>query len=128
MHTFGVDPLRLDLAAWTEPLINDIVNEGYSRRVRPAGTGAIAARFHLLLWRHVLLDHPLAEAARLEFARVVTRFGIDEAIVREIDRDVVMELMHVISSRFQRSPRQTRDCSLEVTRAACWLAESRHAA
>lgn len=121
------DHIRLDLAIWTEPLIADIINDGYARRLDMAGFGAIVSRFHILLWRHVLMDHPLASTARQELRRVVTRFRIDEDLVREIDAAVVTELMHVISARFQRSPRHTRDCSLEITRAACWL-EARRAA
>lgn len=128
MRHSSADQLRLDLALWSEPLISDIVNEAYGRCATIAGAGAIVARFHVLLWRHVIVDHPLADTARRELVRVVNRFKIDESVVREIDAEVVAELMHVISSRFQSSPMRTRDCSLEVTRAACWLVEARRAA
>jgi hypothetical protein len=119
--------LSLDLATWTEPLVGDIVTGAYSRLVPDERAAGVLSRFHILLWRNAIAEHEQAEASRRELYRIAKRFNVTAAEVREIDMQVVAELMHVISRRFRRSPERTRDCGMEMLRVACWLTEGRDA-
>ncbi|MDB5593531.1 MAG: hypothetical protein JWM36_492 [Hyphomicrobiales bacterium] len=121
-------PLNLDLATWTEPLVGDIVTSAYARLISDERAINVLSRFHILLWRNAIAEHEQAEASRRELHRIAKRFDVTDTEVREIDMQVIAELMHVISRRFRRSPETTRDCSMEMLRVACWLTEGRDAA
>lgn len=120
--------LNLDLATWTEPLVGDIVTNAYARLISDERAISVLARFHILLWRNAISKHDKADASRRELYRIAKRFNVTDTEVREIDMEVIAELMHVISRRFRRSPETTRDCGMEMLRVACWLTESREAA
>ena len=124
----SASPLNLDLATWTEPLVGDIVTNAYARLMQDERAASVLSRFHILLWRNAIAEHEQADASRRELYRIAKRFNVTDTDVREIDMQVIAELMHVISRRFRRSPEQTRDCGMEMLRVACWLTEGRDAA
>lgn len=124
MRLEKADPARMDFK-WAEPLIGDIVTTGYQRIGLEQRVAGALARLHLVLWCQMVSDDEKASASRTDLVRVCKRYAVGEAQIEEINQDVLVELMHVISRRFQRSPERTRACSMEMVRVACWLTQKR---
>ncbi len=122
------DPLRAELAAWSESLIADMIVSAYSRLVADHQTREGLVRCHVLLWRHLLGGTDKAETFRQELGRQAPRAGIKETAIHALNKQILAELVYVTASRFQRSPKLAGDYSLEIMRAACWLTDARQLA
>lgn len=128
MSPLPANPDLAELAAWSEPLISDVVLQSYEAMLEDRRNARILAEYHMSLWRSIVIGDGQAESRHCDLMRWAGRMSVTEAEVSDIDSNVLIELMHVISRRFQRSPIRLRDSSLEVMRVACWLTEARVAA
>lgn len=127
MEAAEIDQTRRDLANWSQPVIFDVVTEGY---VALVGAGHYSFRvlvaMHARAWRLMLLDDraKLLET-RKELADLARLAGLSRQSLERIDNLVLEELLDVVNARFGRSAEVVRAYSRLLLRTATSLAEMR---
>jgi hypothetical protein len=121
---------RDELLEWSQPLIIDQINQAYFGRFQQVpGIARELAIEHYRIWRHVLRGE-LQAAAQLRRHLIGNALsaGIQVAVLDEIDRAVLDELMDVVVSRFRRTPHIARSYGMTLLDTATNLARTRQAA
>ena len=119
-----------DLAEWTAPVVIDVISGAYGARLaeRPQHARAIS-QAHFRLWRHLLAGEcDLALAARAGLRALAQDAGLEDEALLEADREVLLEVMQCVLTRFQRSPQIACGYTLALVDAASTLAQERAAA
>jgi hypothetical protein len=114
-----------DLLRWMDPIAGDAIAAGYAHV--DCGTGFLTplARCHAMLWRRALNGQDDAGAFRRELSRLARLAGVSEALVEQVNRQILAELLDTVAQRYSRSPREAGAMSFEVARAACRIAMAR---
>ncbi len=95
-----------ELALWCFPVVTDFLYRQYEERTGLAHQDLRLVSFnHAQYWRALILDRQdemLKFRAGLD--RALGMGHVDLAIARQLDEDLLDELMRVISERYKRSP------------------------
>ncbi len=128
MSEYALQSIRAELIEWSQPLIVDQINHFYFRRLTHAVTVARDLSIqHYRVWRHVLRDEmQLAADLRANLTEIAERAGVTGAMLDEVDRAVLDELMDVVVSRFRRTPNIARSYGLTLLDTATNMARARH--
>ncbi len=129
MSEYALQSIRSELIEWSQPLIVDQINHFYFYRL--THTISVARDLsiqHYRVWRHVLRDE-MQQATDLRAGLVETaeRAGMTSAMLDEVDRAVLDELMDVVVCRFRRTPNIARSYGLTLLDTATSMARARHA-
>ena len=119
-----------DLAEWTAPVVIDVISGAYGRRLaeRPHYARPISLA-HFRIWRHLLAGECEAAMAQREGQRALAlEAGLDEQDLLEADREVLLEVLQCVLTRFQRSPQIACGYTLTLVDAASSLAVDQAAA
>ena len=119
-----------DLAEWTSPVVIDVISGAYGRHLtqRPELARPMSqAQFKI--GRH-LLSGRVEEAmeSREHLNEIAIAAGIDDEAVLEADREVLLEVLHCVLTRYQRSPNVACGYAMTLVDAASSLAAARAAA
>lgn len=124
------DSRKSDLAEWTSPVVIDVISGAYGRHLtqRPEFARPLS-QAHFKIWRH-LLSGRIEEAmeSRERLNEIALEAGIDDEAVLEADREVLLEVLQCVLTRFQRSPNVACDYTMTLMDAASSLAAARAAA
>ena len=124
------DHAKSDLAEWTSPVVIDVISAAYGRYLteRPELARPLS-QAHFKIWRH-LLSGRVEEAmeSRERLNEIALEAGVDDEIVLEADREVLLEVLHCVLTRFQRSPNVACGYTMTLVDAASSLAVARAAA
>jgi hypothetical protein len=119
-----------DLAEWTSPVVIDVISGAYGRYLteRPELARPLS-QAHFKIWRH-LLSGRIEEAmeSRERLNEIALEAGVDDEALIEADREVLLEVLHCVLTRFQRSPNVACDYAMTLVDAASSLAAARAAA
>jgi glutathione S-transferase len=119
-----------DLAEWTSPVVIDVISGAYGRHLtqRPELARPMS-QAHFKIWRH-LLSGRVEEAmeSREHLNEIAIATGIDDEAVLEADREVLLEVLHCVLTRYQRSPNVACGYAMTLVDAASSLAAARAAA
>jgi len=119
-----------DLAEWTAPVVIDVISGAYGRHLtqRPELARPLS-QAHFKIWRH-LLSGRVEEAmeSRERLNEIALEAGVDDEAVLEADREVLIEVLHCVLTRFQRSPNVACGYAMTLVDAASSLAAARAAA
>ena len=119
-----------DLAEWTAPVVIDVISGAYGRYLteRPELARPLS-QAHFKLWRH-LLSGRVEEAmeSRERLNEIALAAGVDDDAVLEADREVLIEVLHCVLTRYQRSPNVACGYTMTLVDAASSLAAARAAA
>ena len=119
-----------DLAEWTSPVVIDVISCAYGRHLtqRP-DLARPMSQAHFKIWRH-LLSGRVEEAmeSREHLNEIAIAAGIDDEAVLEADREVLLEVLHCVLTRYQRSPNVACGYAMTLVDAASSLAAARAAA
>jgi hypothetical protein len=119
-----------DLAEWTAPVVIDVISGAYGARLaeRPQDARAISLA-HFRIWRHLLAGEcDLAMAQREGLRALAQDVGLEADVLLEADREVLLEVIQCVLTRFQRSPQIACGYTLALVDAASSLAQERAAA
>lgn len=95
-----------DLALWSFPVVTDFLCRHYEARTGLAHHNLRLVSFnHAQLWRALILNRP-AEIEKFGRALIAALEAgrIDRAVARQLNEELLDELMRVISDRYKRSP------------------------
>ena len=119
-----------DLAEWTAPVVIDVISGAYGRHLtqRPELARPLS-QAHFKIWRH-LLSGRVEEAmeSRERLNEIALEAGVDDEAVLEADREVLLEVLHCVLTRYQRSPNVACGYAMTLVDAASSLAAARAAA
>jgi hypothetical protein len=119
-----------DLAEWTAPVVIDVISGAYGRYLteRPELARPLS-QAHFKIWRH-LLSGRVEEAmeSRERLNEIALAAGVDDDAVLEADREVLIEVLHCVLTRYQRSPNVACGYTMTLVDAASSLAAARAAA
>ena len=121
---------RDELIEWSQPLIIDQINRFYFGNLhRNAAAARELAIQHYRVWRLILRDE-IQDAADLRENLVAAALatGLRPALLDEVDRAVLDELMDVVVSRFRRTPNIARSYGMTLLDTATSLARARRPA
>ena len=124
------DISKSDLAEWTSPVVIDVISGAYGRYLteRPELTRPLS-QAHFKIWRHLLsgrIEDAMESRDRLN--EIALEAGIDDDAVLEADREVLLEVLHCVLTRFQRSPNVACGYAMTLVDAASSLAAARASA
>ena len=119
-----------DLAEWTAPVVIDVISGAYGRYLteRPELARPLS-QAHFKIWRH-LLSGRVEEAmeSRERLNEIALAAGVEDDAVLEADREVLIEVLHCVLTRYQRSPNVACGYTMTLVDAASSLAAARAAA
>lgn len=124
------DSATSDLAEWTAPVVIDVISGAYGRHLtRRPELARPLSQAHFKLWRH-LLSGRVEEAmeSRERLNEIALEAGIDDEAMQEADREVLLEVLHCVLTRYQRSPNVACGYAMTLVDAASSLAAARAAA
>lgn len=108
----------------------DVISGAYARRLtqRPELARPLS-QAHYKIWRH-LLSGRINEAmeSRERLNEIALEAGIDDDAVLDADRQVLIEVLQCVLTRFQRSPKLACGYTMTLVDAASSLAAARAAA
>lgn len=124
------DSSTSDLAEWTSPVVIDVISGAYGRHLtqRPELARPLS-QAHFKIWRHLLagrIEEAMESRERLN--EIALEAGVDDEVVIEADREVLLEVLHCVLTRFQRSPNVACGYAMTLVDAASSLAAARAAA
>lgn len=113
----------IGLLQWSDPIIYDRLREAYASHVAENETARRLARLHARVWRS-LLDGDLAavDARRAALVSALDELDIDLDCLAEADSHTLQELVAIVVTRFQRSPRDSMGYHLALLELAARLA------
>ena len=121
---------KSDLAEWTAPVVIDVISGAYGRHLteRPDFARPLS-QAHFKIWRHLLsgqIEDAMESRERLN--EIAAEAGVDEEAMLEADREVLLEVLQCVLTRFQRSPGVACGYTMTLVDAASSLAVARAAA
>ena len=95
-----------EMALWCFPVVTDFLYRQYEERSGLAHHELRLVAFnHAQYWRALILDEKKDIGKyRLALYQSLAMGRVDRAIARQLDEDILDELMRVISERYKRSP------------------------
>ncbi|HUZ66998.1 MAG TPA: hypothetical protein VMU56_04960 [Beijerinckiaceae bacterium] len=118
-----------DLAEWAQPIIADRAADCYRRLSEDPHVMRMLCLHHCRMWRGLLADQPKqALLSRRELIRLVRLAGANAAVLDEIDRAILDEVLECVFARFHRSRSAGAAHARTLMLAAGWLVEVRLAA
>ena len=114
---------------WSEPVIFDRLRDGYQARIGAGPAPWKLARLHARAWR-ALMSGEMAkfEALRWDLADALDEFHLDIDDVAEADAQILVELLDIVMTRYQRSMRTAKGYHLALIALAGRLSPSSRAA
>ncbi len=117
------------LQQWSEPLIFDRLFSAYSRVVANEGVARALTRLHARVWRALILgDMPGFEAMRETLVDALEHCSLTLNHLAEVDAEIMIELLDVVITRYNRSHRTARAYHLALMQLAGRLGPARAAA
>ncbi len=114
---------------WSEPVIFDRLVDAYQTRIGPGVMPRKLARLHARAWRALISgDMPKFEALRWDLVEALDECRLDIDDVAEADADILVELLDVVMTRYQRSMRTAKGYHLALIALAARLAPPLRAA
>jgi hypothetical protein len=114
---------------WSDPVIFDRLLDAYQSRI---GVGALPrklARLHARAWRELISgDMAKFEARRWDLVDALEECRLDLDDVADADADILVELLDVVMTRYQRSMRTAKAYHLALIALAGRLAPPMRAA
>jgi len=94
------------LKQWSDPLIFDRLYAAYSRMLRNNALAAAMSRLHARVWRALIAgDAPAFEALRDALVGALGQTNLTLDDLADVDDDIMLELLDVVVSRYNRSRR-----------------------
>ena len=117
------------LQQWAQPLIFDRLCSAYRKFVRDEGLARGFARQHARVWR-ALVSGDLNDfgATREALVGALDGCGLTLDHLADVDAEIMIELLEVVISRYNRSHRTARAYHLALLELAGRLAPARAAA
>ena len=127
MQAAEIDSARRDLAQWSQPVVFDVITDGYVALVGNQHYSLrVLVAMHARAWRLMLLDErEKLRGARKELADLARLAGLSKQALDRIDTLVLEELLDVIMARFGRSADVVRSYSRLLLLTSASLAELR---
>jgi hypothetical protein len=125
LHMMNADVARglSGFLEWSDPVIFDRLLGAYRDRL---GTGARPwelARLHSRVWRALIAgDMPKYNALRVNLAEALYNCRLEMSDVADTDTDILVELLDVVMTRYQRSMRTAKNYHLALIALAGRLA------
>jgi len=114
---------------WSEPVIFDRLRDGYQARIGAGPAPWKLARLHARAWRALISgDMAKFEALRWDLADALDEFHLDIDDVAEADAQILVELLDIVMTRYQRSMRTAKGYHLALIALASRLSPPLHAA
>ncbi len=111
------------LLQWSDPVIYDRLREAYASRLVDNATARSLARLHARVWRTLLEGNWAAfDARRAALVAALDEHDVDLDCLAEADAHTMRELVAIVVTRFQRSPRVSMDYHLALLELAVRLA------
>ena len=112
--------MRRDMIVWSYPIVTDIVTDWCAGVLGHDHAGLKPlTRSHCRLWQCLIADDMAAALhAHRAILQQLQSLGLRFDVARQIQDVVMDELLDVVSVRFHRSPKQVRECSQVLLRAA----------
>ncbi len=108
---------------WSEPVIFDRLLDNYQARVGIGATPRKLARLHARVWRELISgDMAKFESRRWDLVDALEECRLDMDDVAEADADILVELLDVVMTRYQRSMRTAKSYHLALIALATRLA------
>lgn len=117
------------LQQWSEPLIFDRLFSTYSKLLSNNGLARELTRLHARVWRALINgDMNGFEALRETLVSALERCNLTLNHLAEVDGEIMVELLDVVITRYNRSHRTARAYHLALIELAGRLAPGRAAA
>jgi hypothetical protein len=117
------------LQQWSEPLIFDRLYSAYSNLLSDDALARALTRLHARVWRALIGgDMSGFESLRATLLSALEHCSLTLNHLAEVDAEIMMELLDVVISRYNRSQRTARAYHLALMQLAGRLAPSRAAA
>lgn len=108
---------------WSEPVIFDRLLEAYQAHLGPGVTPRRLARLHARTWRALILgDMPKYDALRWDLVEALDDSPLDLEDLADADAQILVELLDIVMSRYQRSMRTAKGYHLALIALAGRLA------
>ena len=108
------------MAGWIQPIVIDLSHDFYAKALgnKHKAIKAISVT-HGRFWQALMADDiELVAATSRELNRHFRANGVPQESVRELDENILNELMDVVTVRFSRSPGQASACGHILLQAA----------
>ena len=112
-----------DFARWADPLVGDVIQSCYRGLSEEHRDVQFLIRCQGMLWRALIMGTGSVSTFHREVIRTAMRLGLGENQIEDVNRQVITELMLVITSRHARSPRHAAELCVQVAQAYRRLAE-----
>lgn len=117
------------LQQWSEPLIFDRLHFAYRRLLTDETLARGATRLHAQVWRALIRgDMRGFESLRESLVQTLEHCSLSLNHLAEVDAEIMVELLDVVISRYNRSQRTARAYHLALMQLAGRLAPAREAA
>jgi hypothetical protein len=117
------------LRQWSEPLIFDRLFSTYAKLVSDDGLARALTRLHARVWRALISgDMSGFEALRETLVSALEHSSLTLNHLAEVDAEIMIELLDVVISRYNRSQRTARAYHLALMQLAGRLGPTRVAA
>lgn len=114
---------------WSEPVIFDRLRDAYQTRIGAGPAPWKLARLHARAWRALISgDMANFEALRWSLADALDEFHLDIDDVADADAQILVELLDIVMTRYQRSMRTAKGYHLALIALAGRLAPPLRAA
>lgn len=110
---------------WSQPLIFDCMVESYGAQVGDVQTIWQLARLHGQVWRSLILyDFKTFTRQRQALIEAVGRHNLHEDCIRDVDANVLRELLAVVVDRFRSMPQASMSYHLALLEMASHISPS----
>jgi len=117
------------LLEWSEPIIFDRLYAAYRAQIGETGDSWKMARLHCRVWRAMISGDMVAfEALRRDLIEALALRHLALDNLADADAQIMVELLEVVMTRYQRSMRTARGYHLALIELAGRLAPTQSAA
>lgn len=117
------------LLEWSEPVIFDRLLDEYQQRLGSGPRSWELARLHSRVWRALLAgDVSRYESLRADLIEALDRHRLEIAELADADANILVELLDIVMTRYQRSLRTAKGYHLALIALAARLAPRQRAA
>jgi hypothetical protein len=103
------------LLEWSEPVIYDRLVEAYQARLGRGSSPWSLARMHARTWRAMIAgDMSKYAALRRDLIGALAECGLDSDDLAQADAQILLELLEVVMTRYQRSMRTAKSYHLAL--------------
>lgn len=114
------------LQEWAEPVIFDRLYAAYMKLVRDHGLARGLSRLHARVWRALISgDFSSFETLRATLVTALEHCSLTLDHLAEVDGEIMLELLDVVITRYNRSHRAARAYHLALMQLAGRLGPSR---